>query len=190
MSATRKAEPGDRVVRGDRRSFRRALALSVARVAGFGLAMLLLYALAPFEDRVRGRVVAGLCLCFGVLVVLVVYELRSIARSSHPEVRAVEAVGLVLPLALLPFALAYDLMARATHGAFDVRLTRLDALYFTMTTFSTVGYGDISPKSEAARAVVTAQITVDLILIGLIAKVILGTAQRRRVTLGDGAADR
>ena len=67
---------------------------------------------------------------------------------------------------------------------------RLDALYFTMTTFSTVGYGDISPKSEVARALVTGQLVVDLVLIGLIAKVILGTAQRRRVSLRDDPADR
>lgn len=164
--------------------------LTVARVIGFGLAMLLLYAFAPFADPLRGRVVVGLCLCFAVLVVLVVVELRSIARSSHPEVKAVEAVGMVLPLALLPFAAAYYLMERATPAAFQARLTRLDALYFTMTTFSTVGYGDIAPKSESARALVTGQIAVDLILIGLIAKVILGTAQRRRVMLGDEPPDR
>ena len=69
-------------------------------------------------------------------------------------------------------------------------MSRLDALYFTMTTFSTVGYGDISPKSEVARALVTGQLVVDLVLIGLIAKVILGTAQRRRVSLRDDPADR
>ena len=190
MPAAQQAEPDYRIVRGDRRAFRRTLVLALARVIGFGAATLLLYALAPFGDPLRGRVVAWLCLCFAVLIVLMVAELRSIARSSHPEVKAVEAVGMVLPLALLPFAAAYNLMASASPAAFDARLTRLDALYFTMTTFSTVGYGDIAPKSESARAVVTGQIAVDLILIGVIAKVILGTAQRRRVMLGHESVDR
>ena len=35
-------------------------------------------------------------------------------------------------------------------------------LYFTVTIFSTVGFGDISAKAEAARLVVTAQMFLDL----------------------------
>ena len=190
MSAARKAEPGDGMVPGDRRVLRRTVVLTLARVTGFGFAMLVLYAVAPFGNRLQGHVVAGLAGCLGALIVLLVFELRSIARSSHPELKAVEAVGMTVPLALLPFAAAYYAMSKAMGAAFEIRLTRLDALYFTMTTFSTVGYGDITPKSEAARAVVIGQITVDLILIGLIAKVILGAAQRRRGTLGDDRADR
>jgi voltage-gated potassium channel len=185
MCAARKAEPGDGMVPGDRRVFRRSVGLTLARVTGFGLALLVLYAVAPFGERLQGHVLAGLAGCLGALIVLVIFELRSIARSSHPEVKAVEAVGMTLPLTLLPFAAAYYGMSRATETAFEMRLTRLDALYFTMTTFSTVGYGDITAKSEPARAVVIGQITVDLIIIGLIAKVILGAAQRRRDTLRD-----
>jgi hypothetical protein len=36
-------------------------------------------------------------------------------------------------------------------------LTRTDALYFTVTVFSTVGFGDITAKTETARLVVTGQ---------------------------------
>ena len=169
---------------------RRAVLLALARVLGFGLALLLLYYLAPFGSALHGHIVAGLAVCLAALIVLVVIELRSIAQSSHPETKAVEAVGMTLPLALLPFAAAYYSMAKVTDASFGTRLTRLDALYFTMTTFSTVGYGDIAAKSEPARALVTGQIAVDLILIGLIAKVILGTAQRRRITLGEDLPDR
>ena len=190
MSVVPKDQPTDRVLLGDRRAFRRTAVQAVVRVVGFGGAMLLIYAFAPFDSPVRGRVVAGLVGCLLGLVAVVAVELRSIARSSHPEVKAVEAVGITLPLALLPFATTYYVMAQATGAAFGTHLSRLDALYFTMTTFSTVGYGDISPKSEVARALVTGQLVVDLVLIGLIAKVILGTAQRRRVSLRDDPADR
>ena len=35
--------------------------------------------------------------------------------------------------------------------------TRLDSIYFTVTTLSTVGFGDIAAHSQGARAVVTVQ---------------------------------
>jgi Ion channel len=39
-------------------------------------------------------------------------------------------------------------------------------LHFAVTVFSTVGFGDISAKSEAARLVVTGQMLADLIASG------------------------
>ena len=46
--------------------------------------------------------------------------------------------------------------------------------------FSTVGFGDITAKTEAARLVVTGQIVADLIILGLAIKIILGAVSRRR----------
>ena len=46
------------------------------------------------------------------------------------------------------------------------QLTRTDALYFTVTTFTTVGFGDIIPASQGARLVVTAQMILDLLVLG------------------------
>jgi hypothetical protein len=43
-------------------------------------------------------------------------------------------------------------------------LTRTDALYFTVTVFPTVGFGDITARSETARIVVTGQMIADLVI--------------------------
>ena len=59
-------------------------------------------------------------------------------------------------------------------------MTRTDALYFTVTVFSTVGFGDITAKTEAARLVVTGQMIADLVVIGLAVKVIAGAVKRGR----------
>ena len=56
-------------------------------------------------------------------------------------------------------------MERASAASFTEPLTRTDALYFTVTVFSTVGFGDISPKSEAARVVLIVQMLADLVLL-------------------------
>jgi Ion channel len=46
-------------------------------------------------------------------------------------------------------------------------LSRLDAVYFTLTTLTTVGYGDVHAASGFCRGWVSAQLCVTLIVIGL-----------------------
>ena len=50
-------------------------------------------------------------------------------------------------------------------------------LYFTVTVFSTVGFGDITAKTETAR-LVTGQMIADLIILGLAIKIIVGAVKR------------
>ena len=49
-----------------------------------------------------------------------------------------------------------------------------------VTVFTTVGFGDITPKTEAARLVVTGQMIADLLILGIAIKVIVGAVQQRR----------
>ncbi|MHB1594307.1 MAG: potassium channel family protein [Streptosporangiaceae bacterium] len=57
---------------------------------------------------------------------------------------------------------------------------RSDSLYFTVTVFATVGFGDIVPKTETARLVVTGQMLTDLVIIGLVVEAIFGAVRKRR----------
>jgi len=59
-------------------------------------------------------------------------------------------------------------------------MTRTNALYFTVTVFATVGFGDITANAEAARLLVTGQMILDLIIIGVGARVIVGAITRGR----------
>jgi voltage-gated potassium channel len=69
-------------------------------------------------------------------------------------------------------------MAKISSGNFSQPLTHTDALYFTVTVFATVGFGDITAKTEAARLVVTGQMITDLVIIGLGVRVIVGAVRR------------
>ena len=69
-------------------------------------------------------------------------------------------------------------MARAYPNAFGVPLSRSSALYFTVTVFSTVGFGDITPKTDVARLVVTVQMLADLAVVAVVIRLILGAATR------------
>jgi voltage-gated potassium channel len=105
-------------------------------------------------------------------------------RSPFPGLRAIEALATSLPLFLVLFAGTYTVMAAHSASNFGEHLTHTDALYFTVTVFSTVGFGDITAKTEAARLVVTGQMIADLVIVGLGIRIILGAVtrgqQRRR----------
>jgi voltage-gated potassium channel len=84
------------------------------------------------------------------------------------------------------FASAYLLLADNQAGAFSEPLDKTDALYFTVTVFSTVGFGDITPRGELARVVTMVQMLGDLLVLGLIVRVML-LAVRTRVQRRDAA---
>jgi Ion channel len=111
---------------------------------------------------------------------LVAFQVRSIVRSRFPALRAIEALATSVPLFLLLFASAYAVLSTISVRNFGQPLTHTDALYFTVTVFSTVGFGDITAKTEAARLVVTSQMIADLLIIGLGIRIILGAVTRSR----------
>lgn len=115
-------------------------------------------------------------------------QIRAVRRSTHPAFRAIGAIAISVPLFLLLFASTYVIAGRTDAGSFSEPLTRVDALYFSTTVFATVGFGDIVPRTEAARMLVTLQMLSDLVLIGLIAKVLFGAVQQRRRDLDAGTS--
>ncbi|HUK71282.1 MAG TPA: potassium channel family protein [Streptosporangiaceae bacterium] len=139
----------------------------------------------PWDSDTAVRVLIGLLIFAGITV----WQVRTIAGARYPGLRAFEALGLILPLYLLVFASTYFVMERASAANFTQPLTRTDALYFSVTVFSTVGFGDITPKSEAARVVLIIQMLGDLALLGAGARVLLGAVRRgqqRSSDTGDG----
>jgi voltage-gated potassium channel len=161
---------------------------ALLRALGTTVALLAIYYLLPLDHYATWvaatTLVAGLIL----LVILIGFQVRSITRSRFPGLRAVEALGTSVPLFLLLFASTYLVMATVSASSFNQPLTHTDALYFTVTVFATVGFGDIVPKTDTARLVVTGQMAVDLVIIGIGARVILGAVTRGRRRQPEGAS--
>jgi voltage-gated potassium channel len=167
---------------------RRLIAVALLRSLATAVVLVALYYLLPLD---RISVPLGVLLAIGLVVLLAVasWQVRSIISAKYPAVRAVGALATTVPVFLLLFAAAYFVMARTSSASFSDHLTRTDALYFTVTTFSTVGFGDITAVSESARLVVTTQMILDLLIVGLGIRVFVGAVQLGRQRAQPDSAD-
>lgn len=164
------ADPG-------RRHLRRALLASALLVV--------VYFLLPVEADVTGaRVVARTVLAAAGVVVAAMLVGRLVIRLRWGGTGTVAAALLVaLVGGVVTFALVDYLVAVAWPGEFADLRTRVDALYFAVTTLTTTGFGDVHAQGQLARALVTVQMVYNVAVLAtggstLVNRII---AQRRRV---------
>lgn len=157
---------------------RRRVALSLGRSVATVTVLVVVYYALPLRGAVESRALLLFVGGLVVLGVLIVWQLRAVVRARHPVLRAVEAFASAVPLFLLIFASIYVGLATARPGAFSEPLTHTDGLYFTMTVFATVGFGDIAPVSEPARVLVTIQMVGNLLVLGLLVRSMLEAVRR------------
>jgi hypothetical protein len=124
----------------------------------------------------------------GLLAWQITSQVRRQFERGDDEAVQLQSVLLLAYLGVIVFALGYYFMARSVDDQFAGLRTKTDALYFTVSTLGTVGYGDIHPTGQAARAIVTAQIVFNLVFLGSLARLLTGQLRERaarRRTGGD-----
>jgi hypothetical protein len=156
---------------------RRRVVATVAHVVVAWVIALGAYAVLPLAGGDPDRTTVGLVGGVLLVVALVLWEVWRIVDSGVPALRAAQALGTILAVFLVTFAGAYLAMAHADPSRFNVPLDHVSALYFATTVFATVGFGDISARGDLAQIVVTAQMLLDLVLIGLVVRVVLAAAK-------------
>lgn len=72
---------------------------------------------------------------------------------------------ILLVMLVVSFAFAFFLISQLSPHQFAGLSTRTDALYFTVTTMSTVGYGDVHASGQLARALVCCMIIFDVVVV-------------------------
>jgi voltage-gated potassium channel len=162
----------------------RTIAQALLRALGSTAILVTIYYLLPLDHTARWGAVTMLVAGLALLIALITFQVRSIVASPYPGLRAVEALATSVPLFLLLFASTYVVMANIAASSFSEPMTRTNALYFTVTVFATVGFGDITAQTQLARLVVTGQMIADLIILGLAIKVILGAVRRGKQRQG------
>ena len=133
---------------------------------------------------------AGLLGGIGALVWVTLRQLRVMThyQAGDPSVR-LDVLALVVFVVVPLFALGYYALEQGDPGQFAEMSTKTDALYFTMSTLGTVGFGDVHATGQLARVLVTFQIVFDLVFVAALVSV-LTTQFRARAAERRGAADR
>ena len=124
------------------------------------------YAFPVDFDRAPGLVVLNLVLTLAGLVLIgwtMVSELGHLRRGEAS--RSSPALAMLVVLLVMAFSLAFFLLERVSPGQIAELNTRTDALYFTLSTMATVGYGDVHAVGQAARGLVSAVIAFDVVVV-------------------------
>jgi hypothetical protein len=136
------------------------------------------YFLLPARRPDDGTGLLWLVLMLGVFAAVVGAQVPAIVRSRYPILRAVESLAVLVPLYLLIFARLY--LANSIHDpeGFSRPLDHVTALYFTVTVFATVGFGDIVASSQSMMLLVTTQMIINLAVLGLGIRLLTSAARR------------
>ena len=97
-----------------------------------------------------------------------------------PIWRILSEVMTAYALAIFCFSVLYVYVVRRDETAFSEVLKLGDAVYFSIVTMTTTGYGDISPKSGLARTLVCIQILFGFLYNILFFSIFAGLAGRTR----------
>ncbi|MGW0698380.1 potassium channel family protein [Streptomyces sp. NPDC002867] len=117
------------------------------------------YFVLPLDEIGPHRPVASwtvFALALSGVSVLLLVQIRDVVAGGT-RARPGIVIPLLMCLSIVIFAGAYYALAKQP-GQFDGLTTRVDALYFTVTTLATVGYGDITPSGQTSRVVTMVQI--------------------------------
>jgi hypothetical protein len=128
--------------------------------------MVVAYFLLPLDHLGPQRPVLSWTLFALVLTVVALLLLRQIRHVliDRPDSRPGVVISLLILLSVHIFSATYFALAKQP-GEFTGLHTRVDALYFTVVTLATVGYGDITPQGQSARIVTVLQIAYSFVFL-------------------------
>ncbi|MGC5022607.1 potassium channel family protein [Micromonospora sp. DT47] len=151
------------------------------RALGACVLLVLAYFLVPVEPDPNGarlvlRSVATLVLVVAVVLLVtgqVRRQLTASAAAGTAEIRSLIRLVVALVAGLLTFALADHVVANTRPGQFTDMETRVDALYFSLATLTTIGYGDVHAQGQIARVVVSVQMVFSIGVIATGASIVV-----------------
>ncbi|MFF2852414.1 potassium channel family protein [Streptomyces sp. NPDC058001] len=157
-------------------------------VAGTIVVLVAVFAVLPVTTFGPERPVLSWTAFIVALTVIASLLLRHMrdAVLERPGTHPAFALFALMCVTVMVFAFSYVALAR-NQGEFNGLNTKLDSLYFTMTTLATVGYGDITATGQSGRLVVILQIGYTFVFLTAAATTLSG---RLRSQVGQRAGRR
>ena len=86
---------------------------------------------------------------------------------------------MLLILLVMAASLTFFLLNQGSPEQVTGLQTRTDALYFTLSTMTTVGFGDVHAEGQLARALVCALIVFNVVVVASLVRAYTVSGQRR-----------
>jgi hypothetical protein len=130
--------------------------------------------------------VAMLACCMGAvyLITTVVYAEWVVIKYGIVGLVAQVACGAVAVLSL--FAYLYWLLSSLRPASFNLPLSRVDTVYFTLGTFTTTGTGRLAPQSSLAELLVCCQVVLGWGFVAILVALLVPRAAAARKRLSNG----
>jgi len=118
----------------------------------------------------------GLALLGWMMVTELGHQRRGEAMRSN------QTLAMMIMVLVMAFSLTFYLLDSVSPHQFENLDTRVDALYFTLATMATVGYGDVHATGQAARALVCAVIAFDVLVVAALVRAHTARQEAQRFT--------
>ena len=136
------------------------------------------------ESTARTALAVALTLLgIAALAWAIVEQLKRQVRNRSEDVHT---LVMLLALVAIVFALAFFILQTHSPGQLSGLSTRTDALYFTASTLTTVGFGDIHAEGQLARGLVILQLLFNAVFVGALVSTVVGTVRSRAPRLQEG----
>lgn len=149
-------------------------ALPAFTILGIALVYVLLMSLIDHRSFPFRIIIATAALIKTIVItVTTLKQLSKLIDICHSVKQLLWVFGAILFISIFSFATDYTCLYQFDHTAFEGIAVHSNSyiynlyhfFYFSVITFSTVGYGDITPVSEVARFVVMLEIFLSFLLI-------------------------
>lgn len=166
-----------------------------ARLAAVLAVVLVLYFTVPVSFEMKGSDAVQIVVSLVALALLAILVLVEVRHQLLDADRRIDGLVIALMIAVLGFALGFYILAQRQPGQIVDLDTRVDALYFTMATLLTIGYGDVHATGQAARVLVLIQMVFNVVILATAASTITTRirtqaekrAEARRAAEADGS---
>ncbi len=184
MTTSPADEPDGSILAAEARQLGRTqLLLAVVQMIGRLLVgvIVIVAMLALVPEQPEASLAAPIVIAVGSTALYVWFfarQLKGVYRAKYPMLRAMESLILVGAMFLAIFAMIYVMLSASNTEAFTEELDPFNAYYFALTVLATVGFGDITPSTTAARSIAMVQMAVDIAFIAVLIRIMGGAAKR------------
>jgi hypothetical protein len=151
------------------------------QIGGLAMLALLIYFLIPLDGE-HAELIAGALVIVAIFALLpwAVRRARHVLTSEQPVLVAAQSLAIGLTLLIVSFSSIYFVLGSEHEGQINGIRTKIDALYFTVTILSTVGFGDVTATGQGARALVATHMIVNLVFLAVAIRVLTSALEHRK----------